>query len=235
MHLINRIRNSFVLCAVLAQTAGAATIIQSSGNSEASVPLGYYAPYAQYNLTPIVFEVAWTQTSDYTDVDVFANLFTSGGPGTVDYALVDAIGPGTSFAADGIVSGTVSTPANPTDVELFQLPFLAAGTYYLVLDSNVANTSWQYNYPLQSNFTMDTGVSYVGAGWAAGSSINTSYTPGSSFSGVSYPVEFQVTGNVATPEPATFGGVGLALVGVAMALRRIRRTKKARHFCRAWK
>ncbi len=217
MHLINSIRKSLFICAVLAQTAGAATIIESDGNSAASVPIGYYAPYAQYNLTPIVFgPVGWTQTSDYTDVDVFANLFTPGSPGTVNYALVDAIGPGTSFAANGIVRGTVTTPTNPSNVELFQLSSLAAGTYYLVLDSPVANTSWQYNYPFQSNFTMDNGVSYVGAGWAAGSSINTTYTPGSSFSGVSYPVEFLVTGNVATPEPATFAGTGLALVGLLL-------------------
>lgn len=80
MHLIGSLQTSFVICALLAQTAGATVIIQSSGNSEASVPIGYYAPYAQDNLTPAVYAVAWTQTSDYTDVDVFANLFTSSSP-----------------------------------------------------------------------------------------------------------------------------------------------------------
>ena len=36
---------SMFLCASVVPVAGAATIIQSSGNSEASVPLGFYAPY----------------------------------------------------------------------------------------------------------------------------------------------------------------------------------------------
>jgi hypothetical protein len=223
MHFTNAIRYSLVIGAMLAHTAGATTIIQSAGNSEASVPLGYYAPYAPYNATPTVYTVGWTQTSDYTDVDVFANLFTPGSPGTVNYALVDAIGPGTSFAANGIVEGTATTPANPTEVDLFHLTSLAAGTYYLVLDSSVPNTSWQYNFPFQSNFTMDTGVSYLGAASSSGSpSINTGYTPGSTFSGAFYPVEFQVTGNVAAPEPATLAGTGLALIGLSIVLRRTR-------------
>lgn len=133
---------------------------------------------------------------------------------------MDAIGPGTSFAANGIVSGTVTTPTNPTDVLLFQLASLGPGTYYLVLDSPTPNTGWQYNFPFQSNFATDTGVSYLGSEWATGTNINTSYAPGSSFSGISYPVEFQVTGTVASPEPATFGGVAIALVGLTTLARR---------------
>ena len=228
MYPVRFIRNASFVCALLAQAAGATTIIQSSGNSAASVPIGYYAPYAPYNLTPIVFEVAWTQTSDYSNVDVFANLFTPGSPGSVNYTLVNAIGPGTSFAANGIVRGTATTPANPADVDLFHLASLKAGTYFLVLDSPVANTSWQYNYPFQANFSMDSGVSYAGGEWAAGTAINAAYTAGSNFSGVSYPVEFRVTGTVATPEPATLGATGLTLIGLAMGLRRMQSRTKVR-------
>jgi hypothetical protein len=190
------------------------------------VPLGYYAPYAQYGITPTVYAVEWTQTANYTDLDVFANLFTVGGPGTVNYELVTNISPGTSFAANGIVRGTATTPTNPTDVDLFHLNALAAGTYYLVLDSSVPNTGWQYNYPFQSNLTLDSGVSYVGGQSASGGSINTSYTAASSFSGANYPVEFRVTGTVATPEPTSFSLSGLAFVGLSWMLHRLQRRRR---------
>jgi hypothetical protein len=222
MPIIKDLRNSLLACALLAQVAGATTIVQSAGNSEASVPLGYYTPYASSGMTPIVFAVGWTDTSDYVDVNVFANLFTPGSPGTVNYELVTALGPGTSFAADGIVRGTATTPANPTDVSLFHLSFLQAGTYYLVLDSPVPNTSWQYNFPFQTNDTTAPGVSFLGDQYSFGASINTAYTPGSSFSGIGYPVEFSVTGTAATPEPATFAVMGMALIGLSIALRAMR-------------
>jgi len=214
----NTIIKASFICAVLIQLGAASTIIQSAGNSEASVPLGFYAPYN----TPTVFAVSWTQTSSYNDVSVFANLFTPGG-GAVDYTLTTAVGPNTSFAQDGIVSGSVSTPANPTDVELFTLPTLAAGTYYLVLDSPAANTSWQYNFPYQAagNYTTAPGVTFLGDQQAQFTSINTSYTPGSTFSTVVLPVEFSVTGTAA-PEPRLSAGIGLALVGMAILLRKFR-------------
>jgi len=220
--LIKNVRNCLLACTLLASAAGATTIVQSSGNSEASVPLGYYAPYASYGMTPIVFAVGWTDTTDYVDVDVFANLFTPGSPGTVDYELVTAIGPGTSFAADGVAQGTATTPTNPADVSLLHLNFLAAGTYYLVLSSPVADTGWQYNYPFQANDTMANGVTFLGNQYSYGTSIDAAYAAGSGFSGIGYPVEFSVQGT-ATPEPGTFAVMGLALVGLSVALRGIRK------------
>jgi hypothetical protein len=176
--IFKNIAKTFLACAILSQAAGAAVIIQSNGNAGASVPLGYYPPYAPYGLTPIVYAVGWTQTSDTVDVDVMANLFSPGSPGTVNYELVDAIGPGTSFAANGIVEGTSTTPTNPANVDLFHLNLLKAGTYWLVLDSSTA--AWQYNFPMQGNY---------------------------------------VTAN--------FAGTGLALVGLAMAMRAYRRRRTA--------
>jgi hypothetical protein len=216
MSFTNYLASGFAGCFLLAQLAGASTILQSSGNSEASEPLGYYAPYAPYGITPTVYAVEWSQTSAFTNVDVTANLFTPGSPGTVDYSLVTAIGPGTSFAVDGIVQGTVTTPINPANVDLFQLSSLGPGTYYLVLDSPVPNTSWQYNFPIQGNYTTANGVTFIEDQWSSGTSINSAYTPGSTFSGTSLPVEFQVTGTAATPEPATWGVTGLAILGAVL-------------------
>jgi hypothetical protein len=212
------------LCAVLGPMAGASTIVQSSGDSEATVPLGYYAPYG----TATVYGVSWSQSSAYSNVAVFANLFNVGGGGTVDYTLATAIGPASSFAADGIIRGSVTLPASPTDVELFTLPKLAAGTYYLVLDSPTANSGWQYGYPFQPNYTTAPGVTYRGGLQAQFGNIDSAYTAGSSFSGISYPVEFSVTGNAAAaPEPNLLIGIGLVLLGMVTLLQRRGQTQGA--------
>jgi len=223
MTIMKHITSFLAACMLLGAGANATTIVQSSGNSEASVPLGYYAPYASSGQTPIVYAVEWSQDTTYNNVDVSANLFTPGSPGTVDYTLVTAIGAGTTFAADGIVRGTVTTPTNPADVNLFQLSSLGPGTYYLVLDSPVADTSWQYNVPIQGSYTTAAGVAFLGDQWSSGSSIDSGYTAASSFSGTSLPVEFAVTGTAATPEPATFALTGIALAVGLMCLRRKRR------------
>ena len=213
---LTAIAKAGLICAGIAQMAGASTIVQSSGNSAASVPLGFYAPYG----TPTVFAVGWSQTSSYSNVAVFANLFVPGGGGTVDYALVTAIGPSTSFALDGVIHGSVSVPANPADIELFTLPILSAGTYYLVLDSPTPNSSWQYNFPFQSNYTTAPGVTFLGNQQAEFAAIDAAYTPGSTFSPIGFPVEFSVTSTPSVPEPNLLAGIGLVLG--AMAIRRYR-------------
>jgi expansin (peptidoglycan-binding protein) len=212
--------------AAMVQLASASIIVQSSGDSLASVPLGYYAPYG----TATVYAVSWSQSSAYTNVDVSANLFNAGGGGTVDYTLTTAIGPNTSFALDGIVSGSITTPANPTDVDLFQLPALGAGTYYLVLDSPTAGSAWQYNFPFLPSYTTGLGVSFLGDHQAQFAAINNSYTAGSSFSTIGFPVEFEVTGSPSAPvpEPNFFAGIGVALLGVAAALRKPARSPGSR-------
>lgn len=212
------------ICAVLGPMAGAATIVQSSGNSEATVPLGFYAPYG----TATVFGVSWSQSSAYTNVAVFANLFNAGGGGTVDYTLATAVGPASSFAADGIIRGSVTLPANPTDIELFTLPELAAGRYYLVMDSPTPNSGWQYNFPFHPNYTTASGVSYLGGLQAQFGNIDSAYTAGSTFSGIGYPVEFSVTGNpAAAPEPNLLSGIGLALIGMVTLLHKRGQTRAA--------
>ncbi|HKE21783.1 MAG TPA: hypothetical protein VKB88_05290 [Bryobacteraceae bacterium] len=213
---------SILICAGLVQPAGASTIIQSSGNSEASVPLGYYAPYG----TATVYAVCWTQSSAYSNVAVFANLFNAGGGGTVDYMLTTAIGESTSLAQDGIIRGSVTTPANPTDLELFTLPDLAAGTYYLVLASPTPGSAWQYNFPFLSNYTAAPGVSFLGDQESQSGSIDTAYTAGSTFAPISFPVEFSVTGTPSSvPEPGFIPPIGLLMIG--LALHRVRTGKRA--------
>lgn len=229
MHMKNVIHGTLLVFAA-AQLAGATTIIQSSGNSGGTVPLGYYAPYAPAN-TPIVYAVGWTQTSAYQNIDVNAALLNNGA-GTIDYALVTAIGPGTTFAADGITHGSVNIGTVYGNVDLFQLPSLAAGTYYLVLDSPTPNLGWDYNYPYNPSYTTDTGVSFAGDFNAMGAAINTGCTPASSFNGVNLAVEFSVTGTPSqttssVPEPGTLLAMGLGLLLVSFL--RPRRTAVVRN------
>ncbi|MGA3133101.1 MAG: hypothetical protein ABSD59_20060 [Terracidiphilus sp.] len=216
---------SFAACLLLAQAAGATTIVQSSGNSDASQPLGYFAPYVPYGLTPTVYAVEWSQTATYTGVDVTANLFTSGSPGVVDYSLVTEIGTGTTFATSGIIQGSVTTPINPADVNLFDLSSLGPGTYFLVLSSPVPDTAWQYNDPFSSaSYSTASGVTFLGDEWSNGTSTDSAYGPGSSFTRATVPVEFQVTGTIVpTPEPAPLGMCLIAIGGFAIFTSRERR------------
>jgi hypothetical protein len=215
--------NSFfarlALCGgIAAQVAGATTIIESTGNSLGAVPLGYYAPYGSAE----VAAVGWTQTSTYTNVDVTTSLLTPTSGGTIDYTLVKAIGPGTSFAVDGITQGSVNFPYLYGSVDLFQLPSLGPGSYYLALDSPTPDTAWLYNYPYLATYTMDSGVSLIGNYSVLGSGIDPSYTPGSSLTGENIAAEFSVTGTPSTaPEPGTFALLGLSLIGISVALRKI--------------
>ncbi|HEY3835305.1 MAG TPA: hypothetical protein VGL72_01980, partial [Bryobacteraceae bacterium] len=71
---------------------------------------------------------------------------------------------------------------------------------------------------------LDAGVTYLGADWSTASSINTSYTPGSTFSGVNIPVQFEVTGTSA-PEPGTFA---IAAIGLTVLLLGLVSPKKAK-------
>jgi hypothetical protein len=228
--------NSFLarllLCGgIAAQLAGATTIIESTGNSGGAVPLGYYVPYGSAE----VAAVGWTQTSSYANVDVTASLLTPTSGGTIDYTLVKAIGPGTSFAVDGITQGSVNLPYVYGNVDLFQLPSLGPGTYYLVLDSPTPNLAWLYNYPYQATYTMDAGVSLIGNYSVLGSGIDTAYTPASSLVGENIATEFSVTATPANaPEPGTFALLGLSLVGFSLVVRRIgsaaaKRTNLCKH------
>jgi PEP-CTERM motif len=207
---------------IATQFASATTIIQSLGNSGGAEPLGYYAPYGSAE----VAAAGWTQTSTYTNIDVAVSLLTPPGNSIIDYTLVTAIGPGTSFAQDGIVQGSVTVPYTYGSVDLFQLPSLGPGTYFLVLDSPSNNTTWLYNYPIGANYVKDAGVSLVGNYVVLGSGIDNTYTPASSFTGYGFPTEFSVTGTlVPAPEPATLGLFGLSLIGVAVVTKRVRNVK----------
>lgn len=212
-------------CAVfLLFTSGAAsadTIVAANGWNQA-LPLGYYAPLAP-NYTPIVFAISWTQATAYQDVNVAAALFDSTYMptppylgGYVNYSLVNAVGPGTSFSANGITQGTVFIGDQIKDWQLFHLDSLAAGTYYLVLDSS-DTASLMINYPPHPA-TTGTGVTLNGYYVSYAGQRDTAYTPGSSFSYTSEQPEFSITGTpeaAATPEPAnlSMAGAGLLFLG----------------------
>jgi len=210
-----------VFSGVSAVAAAPIDVVTEPGNYAASFPLGYYQPYGSTN-NPGVGAVSWIQTAGFQDVTISATLWQVNQgqpPGTINFELVDAIGAGTSFAQNGIAEGSVSPAFNPTDTTLVTLPSLGPGTYYLVIDSQTANTSWSYGYPSGGTLAADPSVSFNGDYVSRGAGVNGSYTPGSGFIEAPIPFEFSVVaaGAAAVPEPST--GV-LALTGVAAQLAR---------------
>jgi hypothetical protein len=198
----------------------AGTII-SQGGSGASYPLGYYAPYGTSN-NPGIGVVSWTQTQAYSNVTISANIWQvfGYGSGTTNFYLVTAIGSGTTFAQYGVAQGSTSSlPFSPGLVTLFNLSTLGPGTYYLVIASDAVNSSWTYPFPNSSNPTRAAGVTYGGAFGARGSDVNTSYAPGSQMSSLTLGFGFSVTADP-IPEPRDTVFAGLALLGLAMVLRK---------------
>lgn len=208
---------------LLVSLASATTIVSRGGDSGTSEPLGYYPSLAP-DYTPAVFAVSWTQANAYQNVTFAATMFDSdyipsGDPaylgGYVNYELVNAIGPGTSYAANGIAQGRTFIGDTIESETLFTLPYLAAGKYYLVLDGS-GSLSLMYNSfgsPAPPPITGD-GVTFNGDFWSLADSRDTAYTPGSSFSPANLPGEFSVTAaGVATPEPAAWA---LVLIGLGI-------------------
>lgn len=207
------------------------TVVTETGNSGASNPLGYYAPYGSQN-NPGVGAVSWTQTVTFLDVTISANVWevNQGSPaGIVNYTLVKAIGSGTTYAADGVSEGSITPSFGPTDTDLVTLPSLGPGTYYLVVDSPTANTSWSYGYSgaPSGTVTTDPSVTFNGDYSARGSSVDGAYTPASSFFGVTgfLPLEFSVTSDLVAPEPATGGFVLAGVAGLLILRRRPARSR----------
>lgn len=206
------------------------TIVSQTGNNTASYPLGYYAPYGSTN-NPGVGAVSWTQTDTFTNVTISANIWQVNGytPGTTHAYLVSAIGNGTTFGTTGVAQATItSLPINPSLLPVLTVSTLGPGTYYLVIDSDAVNSSWTYGYQAPSTVTTAAGVTFGGNFGARGSSVNTSYSPGSSFfqfsSGI-VPFSFSVTTDTPstdstnTPEPATFALTALALLAATCVRR----------------
>ncbi len=220
MHIKKAAGKMLFLLALMAPAAPATTIVEGDGNSTATLPLGFYAPYVQYGYTPTVGAVGWHQNNTFQNIDVTATLFIAGGGETLNYELVNAIGPGTSFAANGVTRGTVNF-TDPFNVirsaDLFQLPSLGPGNYFLVLDSPTPGDGWIYGYPTSPAPITAPGVSFISSYAAFGPSvIDSAYTPASSFNGINTLLEFSVTGTEAgAPEPST---AGLLILGVACLL-----------------
>lgn len=199
--------------------------VNDTGGTLSSQPL-YYYPALAPNYTPTVLALSWTQASAFQNVAVSATLFdfdsncgSSGCSygGYVNYTFVNAIGPGTSYAANGIARGSTFVNDSIQSWQLFTLNSLNAGTYYLVLDSaNQASAIYQFQGT--TTVTKAPGVTFNGTLWSNDGARDTGYTAASNFSGDNEPIEFSVTGDPVSTvsEPATFPilVVGLALLGL---------------------
>lgn len=199
--------------------------VNGSGGTLSSQPL-YYYPGLAPNYTPTVLALSWTQNSAFQNVAVSATLFdfdSNCGSGScsyggyVNYTLVNAIGPGTSYTANGIARGSTFVNDSIQSWRLFTLNFLNPGTYYLVLDSS-NQASAIYQFQGTTTVTKAPGVTFNGTLWSNDGARDTSYTAASTFSGDNEPIEFSVTGDpvASVPEPATFPilVVGLVLLGL---------------------
>ena len=162
---------------------------------------------------------SWSQTGSYTGVSISAelnNFDTSAFPVTA--YLTTQVGTSANSTTQ-IATSTVSVPAGSLDdmIQLFTGLPLGPGTYYLVLagPANSSNVAW--NLAASPTEAMDAGVTDLLDSIADGSSVDTSYAPGSAFSTPFFELDpqFDVEGTAASvvvPEPAEILLTGLGLV-----------------------
>jgi hypothetical protein len=173
-----------------------------------------------------ISEVSWTETGSYSNVSIFANIFSGGSSASGTAYLMNMIGSGASAANEVVAPGSFSVTGNPgTNVmtTIFSDLSLAAGTYYLVLEANAGSVvAWNLaGVPL---VVEDTGV--TGGQSDAAVSPN-AFAPASTFQGNGNNFIYEVTGTLGTgstvPEPSTWALLLMGAAGIAMRpLRRVR-------------
>ncbi len=182
--------------------------------------------------TTEVHEVGF-QTSDPYDNVVFTASLSNVGSGTA--YLTDAIGPSIT-AADLITSNTFSSTSTSTfsyvDTTVMTISHLNPGTYYLTLYyGGTGNLNWQATPQNGYTATLAPGVTDLHWGRANDNSpsgannVNSANPPASSFvDGQSQGLVYSVTGDLATPEPASLALIASGLAAVGLLRRRTRNT-----------
>jgi hypothetical protein len=214
-----------VLCLAVPLSAGTVTVFdRSATDGQAGDGMWAYYQYA-----------SWSQTSSYSNVSISAPLSgVSGGDVLADepyqgvnFWLMNLVGPGAS-AANEIASTTVyGVGSGYSAYGIFNGLDLGPGTYYLLMETNCYTAfdgyeltdrplvRWGQAYGSNLSLTGDAGVTDLGDGYVWNpDNVNPVYGPASGFMSKSQDLLINVVGDTdATPEPAAFGLVGLALAG----------------------
>ena len=175
-------------------------------------------------------EQGWTQTEDYTDVNISVALYswTLSQPFHVQaYLTTSTDGVMTPLASTSFSDSTPDT--NPVTYLLFSGLTLPTGTYYVTLAGTDSigispGAIWPYECPSGCPLAEDTGVSLLAQGFAdnQGHGLLDSSTPyESTFIAGSAPVNLTVTGIPLLPEPGTMTMAAAAL-GLLTFLKRRR-------------
>jgi len=168
--------------------------------------------------------VTWTQTETYTNVEISAIFYSL--PQTLSsgtFYLTTKLGPGTTVADEiaRLQLVNVANAASPQLEGLFGGLTLGPGTYYLTLADDLPGNwlSWIYvnsgETPLQQ-----TGLGVTQSTPQFGAVVDPTYAPGGVVFNGSVSLIYSVTGDLVTPEPATAGLVGAAMLAALVAARR---------------
>ncbi len=172
-------------------------------------------------------EQGWTQTVNYTDVDISVALYswTPGEQFDIQAFLTNTINSATTPLASTTFSGSTPT-TTPTAYLLFSGLTLPVGNYYVTLastDFSPGGAVWAYQCPGTCAITQDTGVTLDTQQYAdnQGHGVLDAIDPyESTFIDAAPPVNLTVTGIPLLPEPATMAMAGGALGLLALWKRR---------------
>jgi hypothetical protein len=209
-------RPFLLFVALAASTQAATTYISETGPNGGNV-----------TVEPSQFMAeSWTQTVTLTNIQILADLAAAGGLSTGTVYLTNAIGNGTTSAANQVAINT-SAPFTTGSTPAFQTMFtgltLGPGTYYLVITGPGPNPSDNNFWEAASPPTLVTaaGVTYNGLfqGSGTGSETQSGYGPSSSFSGLGSALTLQFIVSSGAPEPASYLLAAAGLLAFAAAKR----------------
>jgi PEP-CTERM motif len=174
--------------------------------------------------------VSWTQTVALSNVQISALLAASGGPPTGTAYLTNALGNGTTSAANLVaINNSAPFPAGsiPSFSVLFSGLTLPAATYYLIINGPGPgisdNNFWEGSSA--PSITTVPGISYHGDYMIAGLPANIAasetqpgYLPSASFiSNLGLGLQFVVSDSSPVPEPGSWALAALGLIALGVA------------------